>query len=775
MASSSKSPVPDDDSSSRTEDEKYFHALNANVSNFVSVKLSGKENYHLWKTQMLCLMKAHYMCGLVDDECVNNLRASSGRTTKQYNKEYDNLLKGWIFGSISEGVLGTVAELGSAEEVWRKLKRIHAPFTILQVEKGTDGAGVQLYRTSVHHAGSHSVESYNTEQLKKLREATKKGCWKDAKSILENGKDLERGPLDSEQNRVLHLAVGLIGHNDFIKDLLQFIQKREDQSEKTRNLDGRSLVLEMRNLNGSTALHVAAIVGNRFAAELLVNKNKNLLTILDDRGRTPLYKAYFYMQLDTFIYLEDQTDRNETKNDIIYDTKMGVRLLVNAISAKKYSKARQLVLKFPHFAKENDEALMAMARTFPDELDYWEKLIYPCPLRNCGDKIVEKLGLVFIMCSSPDSKNNVHLGLYLAKVSDVYVHLVKDIMKKKTEWDEAKELLEYVCNAIGNKREIYDKVILEAARQNAYQVVDEILYRLPDVIYNSDEYGYDIIQLAIIHRSEKIYNLINQIDEIKNIYRTCTDSYKNNILHLVGRLAPSHELNSLKGAALQLQRDLQWREELKKFMFPQYITKENIFNETPAMVFTREHKDLMKGGEKWMKTTAKSCSITAGLITTVVFAAAITVPGGNNQETGNPLFRKNIAFIMFAAANAISLFASITALLVFLSILTASFAEQDFLISLPRRLISGFCALLLSTTAMMVSFSAILYLMFCDKKSWMMGLICGLAFIPITSFVALQYSLIVDLYRSTYGCIFDEQTSLCSSRSGLGRILGYFK
>ncbi|KAJ0541121.1 putative PGG domain-containing protein [Helianthus annuus] len=64
------------------------------------------------------------------------------------------------------------------------------------------------------------------------------------------------------------------------------------------------------------------------------------------------------------------------------------------------------------------------------------------------------------------------------------------------------------------------------------------------------------------------------------------------------------------------------------------------------MVFTREHENLVKEGEKWMKTTAGSCSIAAALITTIVFAAAITVPGGSNQEKGTPLFKKG-AFITF--------------------------------------------------------------------------------------------------------------------------------
>ncbi|KAJ0710307.1 putative PGG domain, ankyrin repeat-containing domain superfamily [Helianthus annuus] len=334
---------------------------------------------------------------------------------------------------------------------------------------------------------------------------------------------------------------------------------------------------------------------------------------------------------------------------------------------------------------------------------------------------------------------------------------------KKKEWDEAIELLELICDEIdnldysGTHHPYYTGPILEAACQNAYKVVDEILFRSPEAIQSKDKNGYDIIQLAIINRSEKIYNLIYDIGERKNIYRTYKDSSQNNILHLAGKLAPSGVLNQRTGAALQLQRELQWREEVKKLVFPTYITRENIFKETPDMVFTKEHENLVKEGERWMKTTAESCSITAALITTIVFAAAITVPGGSHQEKGTPLFRRKSAFIVFTISDAISLFASSTALLVFMSILTARFAEKDFLVSLPRRLFIGLFSLLLSATAMMVAFSATLFLVFCDEKLWMLAPICGLALIPIAFFVGLQFPLMVDLFRSTHLRIFGKE------------------
>ncbi|KAI3701586.1 hypothetical protein L6452_26772 [Arctium lappa] len=155
-----------------------------------------------------------------------------------------------------------------------------------------------------------------------------------------------------------------------------------------------------------------------------------------------------------------------------------------------------------------------------------------------------------------------------------------------------------------------------------------------------------------------------------------------------------------------------------------------------------------------MKATAESCSISAALITTIVFAATITVPGGSIQETSIPLFRKDIAFTIFAISDAISLFISTSSLMVFLSILTTRFAEKDFLFSLPKRLIIGLCTLLVSITAMMVAFSTTLYLLFCRENPWMLGPICGFACLPILFFVTLQFPLIADLYRSTYVPMF---------------------
>ncbi|GKA76018.1 putative nucleotidyltransferase, ribonuclease H [Tanacetum coccineum] len=77
------------DASERIQDLEYLYASIVNVSNFVSVKLSSDRNYHLWKTQMLCLMRSHKMGGIVDDTFVR-----PGALSMEMIDQYDCLLKG---------------------------------------------------------------------------------------------------------------------------------------------------------------------------------------------------------------------------------------------------------------------------------------------------------------------------------------------------------------------------------------------------------------------------------------------------------------------------------------------------------------------------------------------------------------------------------------------------------------------------------------------------------------------------------------------------------
>ncbi|KAK4432811.1 hypothetical protein Salat_1043300 [Sesamum alatum] len=300
-----------------------------------------------------------------------------------------------------------------------------------------------------------------------------------------------------------------------------------------------------------------------------------------------------------------------------------------------------------------------------------------------------------------------------------------------------------------------------AARLGIHEVVEEIVEIFPSAFYCRVAYSnQNILHVAVINRSQHVYNLIHQMSDHKCLRANLYDSNQSNLLHFAGKLAPAHKLNEISGAALQMQREIQWYKEVEKFVSPEARECKNKDGKSPKMVFTEEHKILKEGGEKWMKDTSSSCMIAAALIITVMFAAAITVPGGNDSSNGFPIFSGNNAFIVFAISDAVSLFTSATSLLMFLAILTSRYAEEDFLYVLPKRLIIGLGTLFLSITFMMVAFSATLYIVFGRQEAWVLIPVGALACLPVTSFVLLQFPLLVELIYSTYGPgIFKKQSN----------------
>ena len=157
-----------------------------------------------------------------------------------------------------------------------------------------------------------------------------------------------------------------------------------------------------------------------------------------------------------------------------------------------------------------------------------------------------------------------------------------------------------------------------------------------------------------------------------------------------------------------------------------------------------------------MKDTSSSSTVVGALIVTVTFAAAFTFPGGNDQNNGFPMFLPDKLFKVFMMSNAVALFTSTTSVLMFLGILTSRYGEEDFLKSLPKKLIIGLSTLFLSIAAMIIAFVAGLSLMF-HNRSWIVVPCICLACIPISFFVLMQFPLLVDIFLSTYGpSIFDR-------------------
>ncbi|KAF5207900.1 Ankyrin repeat-containing protein [Thalictrum thalictroides] len=172
---------------------------------------------------------------------------------------------------------------------------------------------------------------------------------------------------------------------------------------------------------------------------------------------------------------------------------------------------------------------------------------------------------------------------------------------------------------------------------------------------------------------------------------------------------------------------------------------------TPRELFAEEHTALVEKGEKWMKETAAGCMVVAALIATVVFTAAFTLPGGNKENSGDPNLLDSKMFMFFIIVDAISLFSSCSSMFIFLAILTSRYAEQDFLLSLPRKLILGLSSLFFSIGTMIAAFCATLIIEVRHKNYWVPIASTILAVIPLTLFIVLQCPLLLEMFYKTYG------------------------
>ncbi|KAG2673957.1 hypothetical protein I3760_13G113200, partial [Carya illinoinensis] len=342
---------------------------------------------------------------------------------------------------------------------------------------------------------------------------------------------------------------------------------------------------------------------------------------------------------------------------------------------------------------------------------------------------------------------------------------IKQLYEMKLIHVQSHKLLCQICEVISNSDEqertdshVYGAIIC-AVKSGIIEFVFEMLRENPDLVWTGDERGRNIFSLAVLHRQAKI---LSQLFELHlSTTRTCSlDVNGNGMLHMAGMSERSTMLNRIPGAALQMQKELQWFKEVETIVHPMVREAKNNDGLTPRELFTNNHKDMLKMGEQWMKDTATSCTVVGALIVTIMFAAAFTIPGGNKQDDGLPLFLHEDLFMVFIISDALSLFSSSTSVLIFLGILTSRYAEDDFLWYLPTKMIIGLSTLFFSIATMMMAFSATILIML-RGQSWIVDPIICLAGVPVALFVMMQFRLLVEMFISTYGPgIFDRKIKL---------------
>ncbi|XP_035841720.1 ankyrin repeat-containing protein At2g01680 isoform X2 [Helianthus annuus] len=467
-------------------------------------------------------------------------------------------------------------------------------------------------------------------------------------------------------------------------------------------------------------LYEAAIKGDWNAAKLILDKNldlvrcaitenhETLLHVAASAERTKAVKE-FVINLVTMMKKEDLELQNKNLNTALTLAAQAGNIETAKILVKK-NRALIEIINISGITPLYMAALFAK----PDMVNY----LYGISNKMNGD------------CWTPNNRGWVLQKCVEADIFDVAIQIVID----RPELCDNKPLLTDVLLALAQKTKAFERNKLNVFLSGI----------------KSNDKGKTIFHLAIKRRQEKIYNLLYEIGAMKDLITPIKDKKGNNMLHMVAKSAKQTRFQSVSGVALQMQRELLWFKEVENMIPPQHRQRKNAAGETPRDLFTKKHADLVTKGENWMKDTASQCMVVATLIATIAFAAAFTLPGGYNQNTGIPFFRKEPALIIFVISDAVSLISSSTSVLIFLSILTSRYAEHDFLTSLPNKLMTGLATLFLSIVTMMVAFSASFFVLYNKKLQWVPITITGLAGMPVIIFAILQFRLLGDVFDSTY-------------------------
>ena len=164
----------------------------------------------------------------------------------------------------------------------------------------------------------------------------------------------------------------------------------------------------------------------------------------------------------------------------------------------------------------------------------------------------------------------INLNLKPKKMFTIWLITVPHVKRLKD--DKVKnyttiKLLERICvevdrtNTSSDIDHLYSSPFCLAVENNTAEAIDLLNTYFERLFIVSKKDGLNICQLAVLNRSEKVYSYIqNHGPYPKSVLKFVMDDDGNNILHLVGRLAPLHKLNATSGAALQMQRELQWFE-----------------------------------------------------------------------------------------------------------------------------------------------------------------------------------------------------------------------
>ncbi|KAK0577949.1 hypothetical protein LWI29_002740 [Acer saccharum] len=304
--------------------------------------------------------------------------------------------------------------------------------------------------------------------------------------------------------------------------------------------------------------------------------------------------------------------------------------------------------------------------------------------------------------------------------------------------------------------------LFAAIRKGNTKIFKYILKKYPQALELVDHRKQNILHVAAMCRRKEIFDFVKEKDIQKNRLARQIDVNGYTILHCVADMEYYKGGTGSGTPAHQLQEELEWFKSVEEIV-PAYYTKFDANNKMTAWDFFKiTHENQHQEAQKCIKNTCQLCITVAILVFFFVLAAAaFTVHGGGRGGSGGAIesnygstlpillllgSRNQPFFLFFTVPDIISMFCSLTAAVMFLTLHhTSPLRWRYFLAWIPRQLRLGFALLFVSMATTMLAFASTVYLIIIhhhhaseELQRWRMNLVCSAAFLPL-SLLSLTY------------------------------------
>ncbi|KAI3818883.1 hypothetical protein L1987_12704 [Smallanthus sonchifolius] len=575
----------------------------------------------------------------------------------------------------------------------------------------------------------------------------------DVAKVINICRGIPKGPLHTltiHEDTVIHMAIYQKQQNLALK-LLDMVSSCDYHK------------LTWQNSGGNTILHETA-TNNRTVevAKEILSRAPMLLNMINKEGETALFYAARHGKTKIYQLLHDEVGRVIDGPDLKTFLRRDDRftILHIAIISRNYRVAYDIAINHKELIAEKDaDGMTALQLLSTIRPEFRPKSSFKRIMFKLIDADVDVLKKEFFFFKK--LKKEKHACEWALKIAALLIK--EDNSWEKTEsWtnNRGSKIHEYARSMSTAKPEQKittvseanyhkpDTPLLLATKHDSTEIVREILNRYPQAVEHVDKDGRNILHLAILYRRYEIIDIVEEMEYPLDRLRGRLDKNYNTLLHMVGQKVDELK-EDVKHPAEQLKDDQRLYTRVEKICTLLDTTTRNSDEKTASEVFSETNDKLRMEAKEWMCENAKNCSVVAVLIATVAFTSAYTVPGGPDKS-GHPVLRHEPMFLLFTLADAISLSASLTAVIIFLNIVTSPFRFKDFGSSLFEKQLTALILLIVAVAMMMVAFAATLVLTISNEATWSDMTLYGVSFFPVIVFMysySNYLSIIKDFYK----------------------------